>query len=218
MRKFHYWVRERIFLYSPIGLRLVDDFTGEAPVGRVTAMLDLSDGAGGWRPTEIRAVQTLSGFLAYPGLERRADAAGTPRRYRIRLAAEFYRPAYPAPAEGFEFDAFPYNDGAPPAVAGELRGAPLLPTVNYPFPVHVPVLRGRVVDAAGEGVEGAEVACAHEERALCDGQGEFALPLRWVAPHTPVEIDAIDAATGRLGTIFVTLPASLSKSQTIAIA
>ena len=120
---------ERIELYSPIGLRLIDDLTGEPPLGWVRAQLELRDGSGGWRSIDIDARRTPSGMLGYPGLERHTEVVGKlPRRYRVTLAAELYRPAYrmiPAgpvlgppfyqeTADGIEFDAFPYNDAYPP--------------------------------------------------------------------------------------------------------
>jgi hypothetical protein len=130
MRTWRTLLGERLELYSPIGLRLIDAFTGAAPIGQIRPFLDVSDGSGGWRPTEIKAVRTPSHVLIYPGLERRAEVIGQPpRRYRVQIEAEGYRPFYRMTLEGrrfngppfyretatgIEFDAFPYNDMTPP--------------------------------------------------------------------------------------------------------
>src|SRR5687768_17951079 len=81
---------ERWMLYSPIGLRLLDDITGKNPFGPVTAFLDRQTPSGGWFDTKIKAVMTPSGYVTYPGLERHPETLGGPRRYRCRIEAEFY--------------------------------------------------------------------------------------------------------------------------------
>src|SRR5207237_6863565 len=102
---------ERTSLYSPSGLRVVDDFTGKPPVGRVSAKLDLRVGAGLWAPTGIEAVVTPSSTFTWPGLGRAGDPSSAPtRRYRARFLANQYRPAYLQNADGIEFDAPPWND------------------------------------------------------------------------------------------------------------
>jgi hypothetical protein len=232
---------ERIELYSPIGLRLIDDFTAGPPLGWVRAQLELRDDSGAWRVTNVDTTRTLSGILAYPGLERRAEVVGKlPRRYRVKLEAEFYRPFYrmiPAgpvlgpphyqeTADGIEFDAFPYNDANPPTdytvnppveIKLQVRDVMLVPAVNYPFPTHVRVLRGKVVDATDTPVVDAEVRRSNTERGSSGEQGAFALPLRWLPNGISVPIDAIDHHTGQTGTINITLPQALGSSQTITV-
>lgn len=218
---------EKLSLYSPIGLRLIDDFTGRPPIGQVDAYLDASDGAGGWRPTEVKATRTLSGQIAYPRLERRANVVGVfPKRYRVRIRAEFYKPLYELNADGIEFDAFPYNDANPPMdyrlnppllITPRSQDVRLLPAVNYPFPTYVRVLRGKIVNAAGSEVVNAEVTRGNTERAASGERGAFALPLRTTPNNSVVPIDANDLRTGQTGTINVTLPQALRTSQTITI-
>jgi hypothetical protein len=232
---------ERLELYSPIGLRLIDDFTGGPPIGGVRAQLELRDESGNWRTTAIETRRTLSGILAYPGLERHAETVGRPpSRYRVKLEADFYRPLYrmiPAgpvfgppfyqeTAAGIEFDVFPYNDTNPPTdytvnppVEIKLRAQDvmLVPAVNYPFPTHVRILRGKVVDATNKGVVDAEVKRSNTERGLSSEQGAFALPLRWPPNGVSVPIDAIDHRTGQMGTINITLPQALGSNQTITV-
>jgi hypothetical protein len=216
------WIQaaaERTKLYSPIGLRLLDDFTGATPLGRVEAYLDARDASGNWNATGVSAVKTPSGVVSYPGLERHANVAGLPsRHYRVRLEAEFYVPLYQRNSDGIEFDAFPYNDDHPPATLNVgTQDAVLTPAPNYQIEGHIPVLRGVVVDAANKPVTNALVTQGSKERVLTDSRGTFALPLRWVAANTPVPVDAVDERTGRAGTLTIQLPGSLSKSQKIQI-
>ena len=141
-----------------------------------------------------------------------------PRHYRFRLVARLYRPFYGANSDGIEFDAFPYSDIEPPSVfATHLTDVVLTPSPAYPFPTHVPVLRGVVVDLAGDPVRDAVVSEGNRERVLTDERGEFALPLRWVADNVATPIDAEDQRTGRTGTIVIVLPGALGISQTMTV-
>lgn len=210
---------ERSELFSPIGLRLLDDFSGDGPLGRVQDALDIQEASGVWRRTEIKSAPTDSGYLIYPGLERRSEVAGVPaRRYRVRLACRFYRAHYRVNADGIEFDAHPYNDTHPPAVvATGPQDTFLLPAADYPFPRHVRVLRGIVEDNLGNPVADVLVTEGVRERVLSDERGSFSLPLRWVAQATTVTIDAVDQRTAKTGSVNVTLPGGLATSHTIVI-
>ena len=212
-------VAEHTQLYSPIGLRLVDDLTGTTPRGRIDVYLDARDAGGNWTGTDVEAVKTASGVVTYPGLERHANVAGLPsRHYRVRLQAEFYIPLYQRNSDGIEFDAFPFSDEKPPStlVTGT-QDAVLTPAPNYQIEGHIPVLRGVVVDSTNKPVSNAMVTQGAKERVLTDSRGTFALPLRWVAQNLATPVDAADERTGRTGTISIQLPGSLSKSQKIQI-
>jgi phage portal protein BeeE len=206
-------------LYSPVGLRPLDELTGAPPIGSVTVALDVRASDGSWQPTDLSEVRTSSGVITYPGLERHVDPTGlAPRRYRVRLAADFYIPNYQSTSDGIEFDAYPYNDQSPPTRIVRIPSDTLLlPAPNYPFSSYLIVLHGLVVDAAGNPVQDALVTQGAKERALTTARGAFALPLRWVAPDASVEIDASDQRTGRTGSIQVQLPAALYSNQTITI-
>jgi len=206
-------------LYSPVGLRLLDELTNQPPLGTVRATLDKLDANGKWLPTDIPGVLTPSAVVSYPGLERHAVVTGlTFQTYRVRLNADLYIPYYLTNADGIQFKAYPYNDDNPPAVIAKVPiDTPLLPAPHYPFASHIPLLRGVVVDAAGDPVPNAYVTQSNNERALTDNRGEFALPLRWVKANTAVPIDATDQRTGRTGTISIQLPGALNNSQTISI-
>jgi hypothetical protein len=208
---------ETIRMFAPIGEQLVDDLTGEPPLGGVRAHLDLKVGAA-FIPTDIRALVTASGVLTYPALGRVARPASvTPRHYRLRVDADYYRPLYLASADGLEFDASPYDDATPPAVipAGA-QDMVLAPSTAYPFPAYVSVLRGIVRDGGGKPVVNALVVEGPRERVLTDERGAFSLPLRWAPKGVPVPIDASDRL-GRTGSISVQLPGSLETGQAITI-
>lgn len=209
---------ERRMLYSPIGLRLVDDFTGQPPSGRVRAFLDRQT-PGGWETTVIKAERTPGDALIYPGLGRGASAAMQPPMHcRVRVEAEFYLADYLLTGDAIEFDAHPYDDTAPPAVIATLpQNLFLLPGPAYRFPGHVRVLRGQVTDAAAAPVANAEVTYGAAERTASDRRGCFALPLRWPAFTAAVQIDAIDHRTGRTGQITVNLPADLAGGHIVVI-
>ena len=206
-------------LYSPIGVRLLDDITGNIPFGSVRALLDRRTTAGSWLETKVKAVMTPSGYLSYPGLERHPDVSGPGRRYRIRIETDFYGLLYRAIWDGIEFDAFPYNDSNPPSTLPPPlpQDVMLTPASNYPFQPHIPVLRGRVVDAQNEPVADSIVYQGLQERVVTDTRGVFALPLRWVQPNVQVFIDATHPRTGRVGSIQIIIPNDLGRSHHIQI-
>ena len=171
---------------------------------------------------------TPSTILSYPGLGRTANpAASPPKDYEIRIEADLYRPLYRATAAGIAFAAFPYDDVHPPALVPsgpvEIR---LLPGPAYPFPNHLPVVRGVVTDA---GVPTADVLVSSTttvggvdlvERAVTDDAGQFALTLRWVAAGVPTTIEAVATppiGSGRQGSIVVTLPDAIGTNQEIPL-
>src|SRR3984893_15015961 len=203
-------------MYSPIGLRPIDDLTGDAPLGKVTCSLFAEDASGQWRPTDVMPGQRPGGVLTFPGLGRSAVVAGAPpRQYRAAVEADFYMPLYAANSDGIVFDVFPFNDENTPAKLPEFPQFPVLvPAQNYPFPPYLRVLRGEVRDAAGP-VANVEVTRGNTERVLSDGQGVYALPLRLSPNKGPVTIDAIDHRANRHGQITVTLPADLGKFNLI---
>jgi hypothetical protein len=93
----------------------------------------------------------------------------------------------------------------------------LTPAVNYPFPTHIRVLRGVVIDTFGAPVADAEVSQGITEKTLSDEKGMYGLPLRWATNGVLIPIDATDHRTGRMGTIQITLPQALGSNQTIIV-
>ncbi len=212
---------EASLTYSPIGLRLLDEFTNEPPLGKTSAYLDIRDASGVWHQTDIPATKTPNSVVSYPGLGRASDTHLVPlRHYRVRISAELYIPHYQSTRDGIEFDAPSYNDANPlpdPQIDHLPDDLFLTPAPNYPFQGHTPVLRGIVIDPTNKPVPNVLVSQSNKERVVTDSRGIFALPLRWVPPNTPTPIDAVDSRTGHLGTKNVTLPADLAKNFTIPI-
>jgi hypothetical protein len=229
---------EGMNMYSPIGLIPTDSFTSKDPLGGLKVKLDIRESGGNWRETDIKEVRTASGVIAYPGLGRSATASQPARRYRVRVEAQFYLPLYSKTAEGtlegIEFDGFPYNDLQPPKnypkqpaefpayLDAVLRKLWLVPAPNYPFPSHVLLLRGEVVDGnTAARIGGAEVSWGNKEKALTDDKGAFGLPLRVKNPKHLTDKQTIDASdrqlAPRLGTKEIIIPDAVKTNLTITI-
>jgi len=210
---------ERWLLYSPIGLRLLDDLTGTTPELRIEAKLEFEESPGVWLELKRKAVITPSGVLTYPGLGRSAAAAQQPViRHRVLLESDFYRPRYLETMGGIEFDVHPYDDQSPPAVIPSLpQDTTLLPSTSYPFPGHLRVLRGTVHDANASPVAHVGISLGNQERVLSDERGAFALPLRWPALTAAITVDANDQRGNRTGQLNVQLPGDLSHGHTITV-
>lgn len=207
--------------YSPIGLRLLDEFTNEPPLGKTSAYLDIRDANGVWHSADIPATKTPSSIVSYPGLGRTSDVTSVAsRHYRVRITAELYIPHYQSAVDGIEFDAPSYNDANPlqdPQIEHLPQDLFLTPAPNYPFQGHIPVLRGIVIDPTNKPVSNVLVSQSNTERVVTDSRGIFALPLRWVPPNKPTPIDALNNRTGQTGTKSATLPGDLAKNFTIPI-
>jgi hypothetical protein len=209
--------------FSPVWFRLVDDLTGQTPLERVRVRLERREGTE-WKPTDVEAVVTAAGMVAFPGLERRREVIGVPpRRYRVQVEAEHYRPLYRELTAGLGFDALPHNDQVQPP-APPRRDLVLLPSVTYPYAPHVRLLRGTVADQAGAPVEDVLVSSqlpvgpvTRLERTLTDDRGSFALALRWAASGATASVTAIDRRTQRTATVMVTVPDDLDRSLLITI-
>jgi hypothetical protein len=208
---------EGLVLYSPIGLLLIDDLTGRPPFGALGASLDLQVGAE-WSEVDGDPVFTGSGVLTYPGLGRTDDVTQPLQRYRVRLESPFYRGLYRANTDGIEFDVPPFNDtNPPPVITDRTTPVTLLPAASYPFAPYIPVVRGVVEDLLGNPVADVLVQESLRERTLTDERGTFSLALRWVPPGVPTAISAVDQRNGRAGSINITLPGVLGKSQRITV-
>jgi hypothetical protein len=204
---------------SPIGLRMVDDFTQQPPLGELVIRIDLADGVGGYTETDLRATITPSSVIAVPGLGRQARVASQPPvQHRLRVLAELYRPLYRAVSDGIVFGVPPYSDAEPASLPlptfGQLI---LLPAFHYQFPSHVPVVRGEVIDPQLQPVADALVIDQlFNERTLTDERGAFSLPLRRLAPGVPDTL-AVTDRLGRAGNLSITLPGALAAGVVISV-
>ena len=210
---------ERTVLYSQIGLRLVDEFTGGPLQHRVAAHISFEDSAGNWQPLELEPIPSPAGNLLYPGLGRSASFGTAPMvRHRVQIESDFYRPEYLRNADALEFDIHPYDDANPPAVLSNIPHTVLmLPSVTYPFAGFVRTVRGRTLDNLGDPIANVEVTAGTTERVLSDERGVFALPLRWAPLSGAVIIDAVDHRTGRTDQINLALPQDLLQGQTFTL-
>ncbi len=206
-------------LRSPIGFQLVDDFIQGPPAGEIIPRLDEHDGVA-FRETRTAGVVTPSHVLAYPGLGRQPQVAlQTPKTYRVRVEAEFYRPFYRAASDGIVFTVPPYNDAEPPNLPlPTFAQLILLPAFHYQYPSHVPVLRGEVIDNQLHPVADALVIDQlFGERTLTDERGAFSLPLRQLGPGIADTITVTDRLA-RTGNLPITLPGALASGVLIPIA
>jgi hypothetical protein len=219
MRQWNMSVVESARLFSPIGVRLIDDLTGKEPLGRMQVFLDLQEPGGAWRLQERQATRSLSGVVSYPGLAWHADASGQPpqRQYRVRVKAEFYIALYQRIEDGVAFAVAPYDDNHSPQVNPLPTDVILTPAPNYPFQGHIPVLKGAVKDAANKPVPNALVTQGAKERVLTDWRGTFSLPLRWAKPNVQIPVDAVNERNGQMGTENITPPGDLDKVLVIKI-
>jgi hypothetical protein len=222
---------EHTRLHAGLGVRLVDDYTRQSPIGWKQVHLDVDD-AGTWReltPDIVPRALTSGGVIWFPWLEHHRDARGmAARKYRVRVAAEASTPGYLYDAEGVELLVAPYDDSTPPAGTPPVIEIKLLPAANYPFGPQVPVLRGAVEDASGARVPRALVRWIDPglgtplvtDEVLSDDDGEFSLPMRR-APHaTPIDVHAQRPPPpnpGKQRTVSVQLPADLSTFLTMQI-
>lgn len=212
-------IDETLMLYSPIGLRLIDDFTAKPVSFEVNVRLEYQSASLAWIASDISAVMNSLGIISYPGLGRTAYFSAMPvQRYRVLLESDRYIPAYSMAADGIEFDVYPYDDANPPSVINKIaQDTLMIPGPNYLYESFLRLIRGVVQDNSGAPVANAEVISGAAERTLTDHRGAFTLPLRWSATIGPVVIDATDHRTGRVGTITVNLPVDLSHAHVITI-
>ena len=140
---------ERTVLYSQIGLRLVDEFTG----GPLLHPRRLRSSASRTAPA-TGSRSSSSPFPRRPATCCIPGSAAAPTSSSHRWCAiacsstsDFYRPEYLRTADALEFDIHPYDDSQPPAVLSNLPHTVLmLPSVTYPYAAFVRTVRGRTLD------------------------------------------------------------------------
>ncbi|NJK32861.1 MAG: carboxypeptidase regulatory-like domain-containing protein, partial [Deltaproteobacteria bacterium] len=193
---------------------------GRVPVGEVTVELE-QEVDGEWRATRREPVHTPSGIAYFPNLGLVADPIGaSDQHYRVRvrwsMGSPLYEGGYPSGQAGALFTIEAWNQYHRPQSKPTAQNVFLLPGPTYPFPPEVWVLRGRVIDGAGEPVADALVEQGAQERVLSDARGEFALPLRWVS-EGPLAIDFRDHL-GRTAIHNISVPDDLGAGHEIIVA
>jgi len=212
---------ETTFVYSPIGLQVIDSFLNTQPIARYQVSVDVRDGTQ-WVPTTLRAVHTSNGVLTLPGLERHAVVTPgmPPRRYRLRIDSDEYIPVYRRTLDGHEFLAFAYNDTNRPFLPGTNVSLLLLaPSSAYPYPTDVRVLRGTLTEASnGAPIRDATIDyAAGHVAAMTDAAGNFALGLKHAPANGAIAIDVHHDRTNRVDTRNLQLPAALQSNQVITL-
>jgi hypothetical protein len=209
------------FTYAPIALRLVDDFTAQAPIAQPKVVLDIETPSG-WQATGILPTRTPSNLIAYTGLGKEYDPAAIPsRRYRVRVDDSerpvLYVPSYAFTIDGLEFDVASWNDVHPPAfLPNRPEVVYLWPGPTYPFPSSVRVLHGRALDGLGSPLRYARIS-AGMDHVLTDSRGVFALPVRLTAPASSLLVDAEHDRSGVSASQMVPLPAGLGRELQLSL-
>ena len=91
MSQFVKILSERSLAYSPVAVQLIDDFTGEAPRGRVSFSLQEETGTDQWSDLDIAPVRNAVDVFTYPDLGRTANPTDQPRTHRALIDAEYYQ-------------------------------------------------------------------------------------------------------------------------------
>jgi hypothetical protein len=202
---------------SPIWLRLVDTFTGLAPVGPLNVHVEKKQG-GTWIPLAVPYQVSSSGDLGFLDLGKgRPGQTGT---FDVRVFVT-NRSTVAVTDAGDPFVTATVSmwtaDVPPTPTPQSVR---FLPAPDYNFGPGVPLLSGRVVDSGGDPVDRERVSATEivrsspvVEEAMTTVDGWFRLPLRWSSGPTQ-----IDAVCGSLtGTKTITLPGDLSTTVTLTV-
>ena len=184
---------------SPLWLRLVDSFTGRPPQGPVKVRLELRRGTE-WEPLAWPHHLTGGGDLGFVGLGRSARDPAQTFDVRVTVAVPRTQPSTATGAASVTATLSTWSDASPPSpVPTELT---FFPMTDYSFGANVPLLSGRVLDAAGRPVDRAVVTVTEivrgspvDELTLTDTDGWFRLPVRWSSGATQVDVTS-GALTG----------------------
>ncbi|HHJ13286.1 MAG TPA: hypothetical protein ENJ79_02760 [Gammaproteobacteria bacterium] len=204
--------------WAPVALDLRDEFTGAGAFGGIRLSLDRQSGPD-WIETDIEPTRNAGGMFLYTGIGRAMDPAAAPSfRVRVRIEADYYRPAFQATDDAIEFEVPTYNDSVAPAFFPILPEVVLmLPSAAYPFGGHVRRIHGRVLDLAGRPLADAIVEADAVERVITGPAGDFTLPLRWQAPNANVNVVVQHPRSGGTAGRIFTLPGDLTGNHDITV-
>jgi hypothetical protein len=147
---------ERVLLYSPVALRLVDAFTLGSPIGRVTPILQEEVTTDDWREVDATPFRSVDDIVSYPGFGRAVDVDQSARTHRVSIDSDFYETSTSRtfPVHRYKDDN-PLNPGE---YAQQVEGVVLQPNARYPYGNDIPLVRGHVkLRDSGQLVERGEI-------------------------------------------------------------
>ncbi len=202
-----------------VALDLRDEFTGTGAFGRIKLSLDLQSGSNWIKTGNIQPSRNSGGVFLYTGLGRLIDPTVLPTfRVRVRIEADYYRPAFRVIDDAVEFDVPTYNDTVPPLASSLVPDVVLmLPTAGYPFGGHIRRIHGRVLDPGGQPLADATVEADGVERVITGPSGAFTLPLRWQTATANVNVAVDHLRSGHSAAQVFTLPGDLTGNHDITV-
>lgn len=191
------WVEHREqmrVMRASLLLQLTDAFTGLPPDDdSLTVALERLDPFGHWGAVDAQPIFAPGGVVAYRNLERRARAVGLPPvLYRFALASKRYLPSYRKSADFVTVSIAPFDlRTVPPPVDPPSVAVTLYPRPNYAFRP-VPLVQGRVLDAATQAPVSDASVFALTAATLSDEHGRFVLPQAGAQFGVPIVVGAVD--------------------------
>jgi hypothetical protein len=202
---------------SPVWLRLVDTFTGRRPAGPVQVSLERRDGTA-WLPMAVPHQLTEAGDLGFLDLARGRPGDTGSVDVRVGVTSPGTATVFATGDPVLEMTVPIWSEAAPPAPTAQVVS--FVPGQDYRFGPGVPLLAGRVVDAAGAPLDRAAISVTETvrgspvvEQAMTNADGWFRLPLRWSSGATQVS-----ATRGALsGSATITVPDDLDTILTLTL-
>jgi hypothetical protein len=203
---------------SPVWLRTVDTFTGGPPSGPLDVRIEKRDGAT-WIPLAVPHQISSSGDVGFLDLGR--GRPGETGSFDVRITVIAPRTVADTPT-GDPFVVKTVTvwaaDSPPTPTAERVR---FVPGPDYRFGPGVPLLSGRVVDAAGVAVERAHVTATETvrgspvvEEVMTTADGWFRLPLRWSSGSTQIVAERGSLSGGTTITVPDDLPVAVTLTVT----
>jgi hypothetical protein len=205
---------------SPVWLRLIDMFTGQAPAGRVSIQIERREG-NQWLAAGIPYELKPNGDLAFVNLGRvPRGQAGIQREYRVTATVAQAITETAAGAPSMVFTITTWSPDAPPATP-PIRQIRCYPAPDYRFGPSVPVASGTVTEqGTGAPVGRARVRVTETvlgntlvEEVRTNDEGWFRVPLRWSSGATDIDADR----SGASGSATINVPADLGSVVSITI-
>ena len=210
---------EHCIAVSPVWLRLIDTYTGQAPVGQVLVAVERRE-ASHWVPVDVRYELKPTGDLAFANLGRvRRDEAGRPLAFRVTVTAERTISETTSGAPSALLNVITWYQDAPPAGPG-VQVIRCYPAPDYRYGPGVPLLSGRVALANAGWVARARVRVTETalgktltEEVRTSDEGWFRLPLRWSSGSTQISADR----SGASGSVTINVPNDLGSIVSVTI-